>query len=515
MTIAEYDDLDGLGLAALVRARHVTPAELLDEAIVRLERVNPRLNAVVTPLYEEGRRAAAGALPDGPFRGVPFLLKDLVAALAGTRLTYGSRFVGAYTPMADSTLVARYRRAGVVFFGKTNTPEFGLMPCTEPALFGPALNPWDLGCTPGGSSGGSAAAVAAGVVPVAHGNDGGGSIRIPASCCGLFGLKPSRGRMPVGPDASELWGGLAVEHVLARSVRDSAAMLDATAGADEPSRYQLAKGGAAGSFVDQVGRAPGRLRIALHRRPHLTMGGGQSLHADCAAALEDAANLLTELVHDVEEAALPIDAESFARDFFVLICVEMAATIEIASAIAGRRPRRGELEVDTALTAMIGRQHSAVRYALARERLDAATRKVLEFFGRFDVLVSPVLGRPPLPIGSLTPKGLEGFARELVAATGLGLVLRLPGVVAASVKRIFDFVPFTPLANVTGQPSMSVPLYWSAAGLPIGTLFSARVGDEATLLRLAGQLEQARPWRARRPPVHAALARSGEVAAAA
>jgi amidase len=513
MSIAEYDDLDGLGLAALVRARQVTPAELLEEAITRLGRVNPKLNAVVTPLFEQARRAAAGPLPDGPFRGVPFLLKDLLASLAGARLSYGSRFVGAYTPAEDSTLVARYRQAGVVFFGKTNTPEFGLMPCTEPALFGPARNPWDRGVTPGGSSGGSAAAVAAGVVPLAHGNDGGGSIRIPASCCGLFGLKPSRGRMPVGPDSSELWGGLVVEHVVARSVRDSAAMLDATAGADAPSRYLAPQ--AAGPFANEVGVAPRRLRIALQKQPHLSMLGGKPLHPDCLAAVDDAAKLLGDLGHDVEEATVPVDAEAFAREFLVLVCVEMAVAVASVSAVLGRRPRRGEIELNTALTAMIGRQQSAVRYALARARLDAMSRRTIEFFERFDVLVSPTLGQPPVAIGALDPRGLEALAREIVAATGLGFVLRIPGVVAASVKRVFDFVPFTQLANVTGQPSMSVPLSWSAAGLPIGTLFTGRAGDEATLFRLAGQLEQARPWRARRPPVHASALPPREVATAA
>ncbi|HEY2902784.1 MAG TPA: amidase family protein [Polyangia bacterium] len=516
MSIAEYDTLDGLGLAALVRKRQVSPAELLNEAIARVERVNPRLNAVVTPLYEQARRAVAGPLPDGPFRGVPFLLKDLAVALAGARLTHGSRFVGDYTPANDSTLVARYRQAGLVFFGKTNTPEFGLLPCTEPDRFGPARNPWNPDFTPGGSSGGSAAAVAAGIVPVAHGNDGGGSIRIPASCCGLFGLKPTRGRMPVGPDASELLGGFGVDHVLARSVRDSAAMLDATAGADAVARYHAPRTG--GPFTAEVAVAPRRLKIALQRPAHLTIGGGQPLHPESAAALDDAAKLLADLGHDVEETTVPVDAEAFAREFMVIMCVEIAAAVAAISSVRGRRPRRGEVEVNTTLTAMVGRQQSAVRYALARERLNAVARQTVGFFERFDVLLSPTLGAPPLAIGALRPRGLEAWAGELVAATGLSFVLRLPGVAAASAKRIFDFVSFTPLANVTGQPSMSVPLYWTAAGLPIGSMLTAGVGDEATLFQLAGQLEQARPWAARRPPVHGSaetLASLREVSSAA
>jgi amidase len=317
--------------------------------------------------------------------------------------------------------------------------------------------------------------------------------------------------MPVGPDASELWGGLVVEHVLSRSVRDSAALLDATAGADAPSRYLAPQ--AAGPFAAEVGAAPRRLRVAVQKQPHLTMLGGRPLHADCAAAVDDAARLLADLGHQVDEAALPIDAESFAREFFVLVCVEMAMAVAAVSAALGRRPRRGEIELSTALTAMIGRQHSAVRFALARERLDAMARRTLELYADYDVLLSPVLGAPPLAIGALEPRGIEAWARELVAATGFGLPLRISRVVAASVRRVFDFVPYTPVANVTGQPSMSVPLFWNAAGLPIGTLFTGRLGEEATLLRLAGQLEEARPWRARRPPIHASAAPAEKAAA--
>jgi amidase len=500
MAIAEYDQLDGLGLAALVRSRQISPAELLDEAITRLDRVNPRINAVVTPLYEDARQAAAGTLPDGPFRGVPFLLKDLVTALGGAPLSFGSRFVSGFRPEADSTLVERYRKAGLVFFGKTNTPEFGLMPCTEPALFGPTLNPWDCELTPGGSSGGSAAAVAAGVVPVAHGSDGGGSIRIPASCCGLFGLKPTRGRTPVGPEYSELWGGLAVDHVVSRSVRDSAAMLDATAGHETTSRFHVSP--ASRPFADEVGAPPGRLRIALTVRPHLAMSDTK-VHPDCLRANEDAGKLLADLGHDVEEVDLDIDAQKLGRDFLLLVSVQIAAAIAEVSRIRQRGPRRGEIEVDTALMAMYGRQQSAVRFAQAQEHFNAVARKVTRFFETYDVLVSPVLGQPPLAIGALQPRGPEAVARRVVAATGLGSVLRIPGLMFASVRPVFRFVPFTPLANVTGQPSMSVPLHWSDAGLPIGTMFTTRYGDEATLFRLAAQLEAARPWRHRRPGVYA------------
>jgi amidase len=501
MAIAEYDRLDGLGMAALVRSGQVKPLELLEEAVARTDRVNARINAVVRPLYDEARRAAQGPLPDGPFTGLPFLLKDLQVALAGVPLTSASRFMAAYKPAHDSTLVTRYRKAGVVFFGKTNTPEMGLLPFTEPVLFGPARNPWSPAHTPGGSSGGAAAAVAAGIVPVAHASDGGGSIRMPASCCGLFGLKPTRGRTPVGPDVSEVWSGLAVEHVVSRTVRDSAAMLDATAGWEATGRFHAP--GPERPFLDEVGAPPGRMRIGFTKRPQLSSA---PLHPDCAAAVDDAAKLLAELGHDVEEADLDIDPEAFARDFFTVVCVEMA-TLEVGAALlVGRKPRRGELEPGTAITALIGRQTSALAHMMARERLNALARRTAGFFERFDLMLSPTLGRPPAEIGTLAPQGIEAWAQKVVLAAHLGFLLRIPALVRSSTRRVFDFMPFTPLANITGQPSMSVPLHWNAAGLPIGTQLTARFGDEARLFRLAAQLEAARPWKDRRPPVSAAAA---------
>ncbi|HVV48396.1 MAG TPA: amidase, partial [Polyangia bacterium] len=308
MAIAEYGALDALGMAELVRRRQVSAGELLEEAIARNERVNPRLGAVVTPLYDDARRIAAAPPPDpaAPFAGVPFLVKDIYCDMAGVAATGCSRYLADHKAPRDATIVERLRRAGLVIFGRTSTPELGLLPVTEPALFGPAHNPWDPARTPGGSSGGAAAAVAAGVVPLAHGNDGGGSLRIPASCCGLFGLKPTRGRTPVGPDHSQLWGGFAVTHGLARSVRDSAALLDATAGPEPTSPYWAPP--PARPFLAEVGAPPGRLRIALTKRPQVTTA---PLHPDCAAAADDAARLLAELGHVVEEADPDLDAEAF------------------------------------------------------------------------------------------------------------------------------------------------------------------------------------------------------------
>jgi amidase len=493
-----YGGCDALGLAELVRRREVTPAELLEEAIARIARVNPRLNAVVTPLYDDARRAIDAGLPDGPLRGVPFLLKDLDADFEGTPMSSGSRFMAGALSPHDATLVARHRRAGLVVVGKTNTPELGLTPYTEPELFGPARNPWNPDRMTGGSSGGAAAAVAAGVVPAAHANDGGGSIRIPASCCGVFGLKPTRGRTPVGPDCSQVWAGMAIGHAVTRSVRDSAALLDATAGPESDVPGSLPP--PARPFLSEVGAPPGRLRIALARRTHLV---GHPAHVDCAAAADDAAHLARSLGHDVEEQELDVDPEQLARDFFLMVCVEIAAGIERHARQRGRRPRRREIQTTTWMTAEIGRQHSALAMAQARERLDGVARRVARFFERFDVLLSPTLGLPPPPVGALRPRGLEAFMQEVVLSLRLGFLLRLPGIVETTVRRVFAFMPYTPLANVTGAPSMSVPLFWNGDGLPIGAMFTARFGDEATLFRLAAQLEQARPWSQRRPPIHA------------
>jgi amidase len=501
MGIAEYDRLDAVEMAALVRARQIDAAELLEEAIARAERVNPRINAIVRSRHERARDDVRAGLADGPLRGVPFLLKDLHAALAGEPLSSGSRYMADYRPTVDATIVARYRKAGLVVFGQTNTPEIGLLPYTEPALFGPTRNPWDAARTPGGSSGGSAAAVAAGIVPAAHASDGGGSIRIPSSCCGLFGLKPTRGRTPVGPEVSEVWSGLAVEHAVSRSVRDSAALLDAVAGPEPGGRYQAPR--PPRPFLEEVGAPPGQLRIAITRRPYLST---RPLHPDCVAAADDAAKLLADLGHHVDDADLGIDADQLATDFFLSVCVEMANAAAAGRLLMGRRARRGDFETGTAITVMIGRQQTALAFAQARDRLSAVTRQVARAFETYDLLLSPTLGRPPPEIGTLAPRGIEAFGQSLVVGAHLGFVLRLPGVVRASIQRIFQFIPFTPLANVTGQPAMSVPLYWNAAGLPVGTMLSARFGDEATLFRLAAQLEAARPWRDRRPPIHASLA---------
>lgn len=422
------------------------------------------------------------------------LVKDLMSPLAGTHFTSGSRFCAGLIADRDAELFRRYQRAGLIILGKTNTPEFGMMPVTEPVLFGPCRNPWALDRTPGGSSGGSGAAVAAGMVPLAHGGDGGGSLRIPASCCGLFALKPSRGRNPTGPHASERWLGFATEHAITRSVRDSAALLDASAGPEETSSYWAPP--AERPFLAEVGAPVGRLRIAFSDRPHMPA----RVHPDCRAAVRDAALLCENLGHDVEEASPPIEPETLAHAFFVVVCGSVAAGIEEAAKARGRRPHRDELEIATWLAELLGRELSAGQLVAALEALQAQARAVHHFFSTYDVLLTPTLGRPPLPIGALAPRGAELLAHRTIANLRLGSVLRLPRVVQSAINRVFAFVPFTPLANITGQPSMSVPLFWNANGLPIGTSFTAALGKEDVLFRLASALELARPWFRRTPP---------------
>ena len=493
----DYERYDAVSLAALVRAGEVHPSELVEAAIARIEARNPALNAVIVPLYEQARAAAAGALPDGPLRGVPMLLKDLLATVQGVPTGFGNRLLRHIAAPHDSELVRRLRAAGIVLLGKTNTPEFGLTPYTEPEAFGPTRNPWDPSRTPGGSSGGSAAAVAAGMVPVASGGDGGGSIRIPASCCGLFGLKVSRGRTPTGPDFGELWHGFANEHALTRSVRDSAALLDATAGEDAGAPHAAPR--APASFLDEAGREPGRLRIAFTARP-LFGAASVPVHEDCREGLARTVALLGELGHEIAEDAPALDGEACAQDFLVILAAETRAAVEEAAGFARRRVSASDFEAATYALGLLGRATPASEYARAANRLQLTARVMGAFFARHDVLLTPTLAQPPVPIGALQPGPAERAAMRVVNALGAGWLLRLAGTARALASKTFAWMPYTTLFNATGQPAMSVPLHWNAAGLPIGMQFAGRFGDEATLLRLAGQLERARPWAHRRPP---------------
>jgi amidase len=470
----ELITLDATAQAELVRKKEVKPIELVEAAIERIERVNPQINAVVTKMYDQARDVANTELPDAPFAGVPFLLKDLLAAYEGVTMSSGSSYLKDFRPNHDSELVARYKRAGLIVIGKTNTPEFGILPTTEPALFGAALNPWDVTRNTGGSSGGSAAAVAARIVPMAHANDGGGSIRIPASCCGVFGLKPTRARNPLGPDFGDMFSGLVAEHAVTLSVRDSAALLDATSGYAAGDPY--AAPAPARPFAEEVGADPGKLRIAITTKTPL----GTPLHDDCLSATQEVAKLLGDLGHQVEEAAPVINGEMLVKSFMALWSAGLTWTVQSLSYAVGRMPEEGELEPGTQALYEMGKRVSAPEYLLAVQYLQILGRQIAEFMSGYDLLLTPTLGMPPVPLGSFAATAEDAMAGMRVATA---------------------FVPFTPICNATGQPAMSVPLHWNAEGLPVGTHFVGRFGDEATLFRLAAQLEAARPWAGRRPPV--------------
>ncbi len=494
----EYESFDASGLSELVRRNEITPGELVDAAIERIELRNPYLNAVVCRMFDDARKRAKGGIPEGPFKGVPFLLKDLTSSYAGVPLTSGSRIYSEYRPGHHSEMVRRLLASGVIVLGKTNTPEFGLLPVTEPELFGPARNPWKLHLTPGGSSGGSAAAVAARMVPMAGGGDGGGSIRIPASCCGLFGLKPSRGLSPTGPDSGEYWQGFAVEHVLTVSVRDSAAMLDATSG-PEPGAYHHALFPRT-PFLDQAAGPPGKLRIAYSPDPYLP---SVKVHPDCEAALEDSVGLLSRLGHEMIEARPALDGEGFAEAFLTIVMGEVWAEVQTAEKLAGREAKGRDLEDATWLLRALGTSYTAGEYAEACRRIKRTGYEVSRFMQeqRVDLLLSPTLASPPIPVGTLLPRGTEALFQRILSRFAPGRMIRALGILKHAARRAFDFVPYTPLFNATGQPSMSVPLYWNKDEIPIGVMFSARYGEDGTLLRLGAQLEQACPWKERKPPL--------------
>jgi amidase len=491
----EYDALDGMGLSELIRGKHVSAEDVTDAALARIAARNPSLNAVVRVLEQEARASLRNIASDAPFAGVPMVIKDLQATIAGVPTSQGTRPLRALVATHDSEMIARYRRGGAVFVGRSNTPEFGLTPFTESEALGVARNPWDTTRTPGGSSGGSGAAVAARMVPIGHGGDGGGSIRIPASCNGLFGLKPTRGRMPTGPDNGDMWRGFAQEHVLTRSVRDSAAMMDLTAGEDVGT--PVACPAQQRPFLDEVTAAPGALRIAMTSTPFF----GSAVHPDCKAALADAAALLSSLGHHVEEAEPVVDGHALARSFLTVVAAEARADIDWLGDQLGRPARRDDVEVTTWALGLVGQHFRASDYATAVRRLQVAGRVIGSFFTTYDLLLTPTLAEPPIKVGALQPTPAERMALSVLGALGLGRVLGSGGLLNEMVEKAFGFIPYTPLFNVTGQPAMSVPLYWNADGLPIGSQLVGRFGDEATLFRVAGQLERARPWGARMPPI--------------
>jgi amidase len=496
---AEYDDYDAVGLAELVDSGAVHPGELVEAAALRIERVNPAVNAVVHERLDAARKEAEAADRSGPFAGVPILIKDLVGE-AETPVTYGSVFFRDFIADVTSEFRHRIHGAGFIDLGRTNTPEFGLLPTTEPVLHGPTRNPWDLERSAGGSSGGAAAAVASGMLPLAQGSDGGGSIRIPASACGLFGLKPSRGRLPRHPPVPS--DELAVDGALTRTVRDSAAFLDAIGGPTPGEEYWAPP--ARGSFVDSVDRDPGRLRVAYSVRDYR----GDRVHPECESAILRTAALVEGLGHDVEEDRPSIDGEmmtdAFLVDWSALAEHSFSLVLDGAEALDSRLGRLRRLAGDQRTMRLLSRfttrdaeaaafepftfalaQRSARRtpaeILTARSDLQVIAHQTGRFLERYDVFLTPVLGSPPVRIGAIDQS------------------LPWPELIAM----LSAYVAFTPLANFAGLPAMSVPLHWTEDGLPVGSHFMGRFGEEETLFGLAGRLEAAQPWSARRPGVHA------------
>lgn len=468
-----FDELDGIGLADLVRKREVTPLELVDEAIRRADQVNGKLNAIIVNMFDHARTVAKGPLGDGAFAGVPFLMKDFLAEVAGQPFHEGSDFLQGYIPSQDSEIYSRFCKAGLITIGKTNLPEMAIGPTTEPRMFGPTHNPWDLNRTPGGSSGGAGAAVAARIVPIAHGNDVGGSIRVPASCCGLVGLKPSRARISLAPHYGDLFAGYLIEGALTRSVRDTANLLDAIAGpaigepylAPPPER----------PFAQELGADPGRLRIGFSTVTPL----GDPLDPECKAAVEQAAALCESCGHDVYEATPEFDTTKLWSNFTTVIAGGAAWALADWSRRLDRQLKEDAFEPFIWAFSERGRSLSAADYLLAVQDVQAQVRQYSRFFVDHDLWLTPTLGQSPVPLGTLIYQDDPVDLRRRSAA----------------------FNPYCYISNASGQPSLSLPLHWSAEGLPIGSMFTARYGQEATLLRLAAQLEEAQPWNKQRPLV--------------
>ena len=471
--------LDATAQADLVRGGEVTPTELVEAAITRIEAVNPRLNAVITPQFDKARAQAASAdLPNGPFRGVPFLVKDLICHTAGDPFYEGFGFLKrlGWVEETDTYLAAKFRAAGFVFCGKTNTPESGILPTTEPLAFGATRNPWNLEHSTGGSSGGSAAAVASGMVPAAHANDGGGSIRIPASECGLVGLKPSRARTSLGPEFGDSMGGLVCEHVVTRSVRDTAAILDCVAGPMPGDPYAAPT--PARPYLSEVSNDPGRLRIGVLA---FNPAGTSEVDPECAAAAEHAGRLLESLGHHVEASHPDVFAEpDFVPNFITMWAVGNAWVLDYWTRRTGNAPTVADVEPLTWALAEMGRSSSGPAYLSAIEWLQVFSRRTAAWWaGGFDLLLTPTLAELPPRLGEFDSPEDNPLAGLFRAAA---------------------LVPFTPLFNITGQPAISLPLSISDSGLPIGVQLVAAYGREDLLIQVAAQLEGAAPWGDRRPP---------------
>jgi len=474
--VSNYAEYDGLGLAELVRNGDVTARELLEDAYAAIDAINPELNGVVSRIPDLAEAEIAAGLPDGPFKGVPFLVKELGIQMKGSPSRCGSKLTEDLVAAEDTELATRFRAAGLVTAAMTATPEFGFNPSTESIFYEPTHNPWDVRRSPGGSSGGSASMVAGGAVPVAHANDGGGSIRIPASCCGLVGLKPTRNRVPTGPTFGDWLNGLAGELVVSRSVRDTAAILDAVQGTDvgppdlitPPER----------PYMEELTQAPGKLRIAWSDKAI----SGVEVHPDVVAGLHETVKLMESLGHELVEDQIEIDWSHFFEALIVLWTAYLAWAIDFLANAVKRTPSYDNMERVTVELYNHGKSLTAMQMHDALANINTVSRQSGVLFEKNDLFLTPTIAQPPLILGTLDQNEAGVDAREWT-------------------RRVFDWVPFTPLFNSTGQPAISLPLHWSPDGLPIGMQFAASLNDEATLLRLAAQLEEAKPWKEKRPPV--------------
>lgn len=492
MNFQEYQQYDGIGLAELVANKEVTAAELLEVAIKRAEEVNPKLNALIQPLYEMGRSAAQNPL-SGPLAGVPMLVKDYYQEVAGAPHYLGSKGLKRinHTANYDSEIVKRWKASGTVIFGRTSTPEFAIKGITEPTAWGACRNPWNLNHTPGGSSGGSAALVAAGVVPFAGANDGGGSIRIPAATTGLFGLKPSRGRTPWGPSFVESIHGMAVNHVVTRSVRDSALLLDLTHGAELGSLSRLQ--GPKTSYLDAVSNAPKKLKIAYTTNPPT----GSKAHPEAVKAIESTIKLLRDLGHEVIEAAPVMNTADMLLDWLKLWSVNCAESVRQARALGATR--HSDFETDTLVMAAVGEGIQATEYVQAYNRMQQYGQQWAAFLQDYDLWLTPTIAMPPAQIGILETPLIHQFASKLTLAVKADFIIRMTGLMEKMSLNNLEYTPYTQLANLMGTPAMSVPLHWCENGLPLGVQFMAGQGEEELLLSLAGQLEHAAPWKGKTP----------------
>ncbi len=484
-----YSGYDAVGLSELIRKGEISAVEATEAAISNIQRINPVLNAVIFKEYEKAVKTARmldkwdSRLEKSSLYGVPFLIKNLVADCKGIPFSDGSRAVHGFESSVDAELIRRQKEAGLIVLGRSNASEFGVMPTTEPDMYGPTLNPWNTEYTAGGSSGGSAAAVASGMVPVAHGNDGGGSLRIPASCCGIFTLKPSRARNPLGPVFGDLSGGIVCEHCLSRSVRDSAAMLDITSGPEPGDPYCAPE--FSGSYLQETGKDPGKLKIGILSEVPEGWGNDAGLHRDCLEAVNDAAGLCMELGHTVEEIrSAELSWPDLPKTFIDVFSCFVGHEIEYWQRQLNRKISENELEPATWNLYRAGKAISGADYLSAWENLQLFTRKTARWYidGEWDLILSPVMCVPPLKTGSFKPD---------------------PDAPDKWLENAQAFVGLTRVQNITGQPAVSVPLFWNNDGLPIGVQFAGRFGSEAGLFRLSAQLEKARPWFKRTPSVFA------------